>query len=635
MRKDKGRIEIKTLDRIPYKELKDGLPTAEEINRALRIFISRNSIRSTDSVAVALPGHMALIRFINVPQLATADLSESIIGEAQQKIPFPLNEVIWGFQKIEKQYKPGEEVEVGLFAIKKEIIENYLRDFDDTGLEVDTLTIAPLALFNFVKYEMSLPDNVVVVDIGSDHTDLVIIEGSKFYVREIAFGGNDLSRILMETFSISFEEADDLKHKAGQSTQAEKIFTIMQPVLHDFVAEIQRSLGFYKSQSPGVQFPSLVLLGDGSKLAGLAKYFGQNLGMKVHYLTDIAKIELDRELNLEILQEHLPTFGTAMGLALQGLAVTENQLNLIPEERKGRKNMAKKMPLLIAAAALLFLLIGLMYWDNQKTLKALQEPIDKAGSAIKEIQGRESEAADIYGVSEKNIENILADPSYRPKKGKPPKYKTIRGYEAEVELLSSLFNGRTKHTERMNDIMTVLTTAYPPANNGLIIPCTAARNTEEHPVFKDKSYFQLRDKDGLNDEEIAKRMSLKNNEKLWILRMRVKVKREKDGSEKLTYHLTGAITAHRDQRESYDYINEGLTAELRKKFPTIPAEGTELESKEKFTLYKPAPVFVSQLLPEVQAAANNQVFFRFDLQWQEDLRGERPKNLPENRKNKP
>ncbi len=618
IRHDKSRVEIKAVDRVEYTGSKEGLPSAEEINRAFNTFISRNSIRSTDSVAVALPGHMALIRFINVPQLATADLSESIIGEAQQKIPFPLDEVQWGFQKIDKPYKPGEEIEVGLFAIKKEIIENYLADFDESGIEVDILTIAPLALFNFVKYEMSLPDNVVVVDIGADHTDLVIVEGNKFYVREIALGGNDVSKTLQETFSISFDEADALKCKAAQSSQASKIFSIMQPVLHDFVSEIQRSLGFYKSQSPGVQFPIIVLLGNGMKVAGLAKYFGQNLGMKVHYLSDIERLELDRDVNIDMLQSHLPTYGIAMGLALQGIGATENAINLIPDERKGQKEMARKLPLLLVSALLLFLLIVFMYWDKSRHMGEVNALIATATNEIKRIEEVDEKAAGVLGISQNLLHATLKDPNFNRRDRRAPKSNTIRGLKMECELLASICHGRSMSLERLNSLMGVLGTEYPVKDG--ITPCTAVKNTEIHPDLEGMRYEELMQM-GIKRSDAKRMMEASAKKKLWLLEYSCSVKRKKDGSEKLVHNIIGATATQANSKESYDKLEFGFVQTLRKAF-NIPADG------ENFKLHKNDPINTEYMRADAPESPNSEKFYKFELEWSEGLRKARPANLP-------
>lgn len=643
IRREKGRVEIKAVDHVAYEDLSEGVPTAEAINRALRTFISRNSIKSTDSIAVALPGHMALIRFVKVPQLSTADLEESIVGEAQQQIPFPLDSVMWGYQKIDRPYEPGEDMEIGLFAIKKEIIDEYLAEFDDSGLEVDILTIAPLALFNFAKFEMNLPDNAIIVDVGADHTDLVIMEGNKFYVRELAMGGNDITRQLMETFSISFEEAEDLKKKSSQSSQSKKIFTIMEPMLREFVTEIQRSLGFYKSQNPGVQFPSMVLLGNASKLNGLAKFFGTNLGMKVHYLMDIERIELDRDININILQEHLPTFGIAMGLALQGVGCTENAVNLIPEERKGQKELTRKLPLLLASAMLLFLLIGLLWWDASKHLGQIQDLRQEAADTITDLRKQDDKARSITGEPSprqakkiksalERLEKIKDEPEserssrdkkflkdYEPWK---PKHFTIKGIDKECQLLARIGEGFNKPIESANRVMAVLGTRFPDKNG--VSPCHASKNIDVSNQLMGKSEDQLK-RQGMRITDMEKAQDRANRDKLWVIEYEINLERDENGAEELVHRLIGAIPYQADEADSLKHVDEGLVSELKSQF-NLPDE---------FNIHKVLPKPAGLLvLPKNQGSGQGTSFFQFELEWKEPVRAGRPDDLPEKRGSK-
>jgi len=410
MQRIRDTVEITGVDVIDYYGSSEEPPSASEVRQALAQFKQRNKVKGSDCVCVAVPGYSTFSRFVKLSPVEDKKMSDIVQYEAAQQIPFPLSDVVWEFQKVEREYAEGEEVEAGLFAIKKEIVDRFLSHFDAVRLHIDLLTVAPLALYNFVRHEMDVPENAVVVDIGADHTDLVIMHGSKFYVRNLPLAGNDITRALKEKFELSFGEAEKLKIKAAKSKQAEKIFSVMQPVLREFVSEISRSLGFYKSQAGNASFEHLVLLGNASKLEGLAKYFAANLDVKIHRFYDIVHMELSRDLDLTLLEEHLPSFAVAMGLALQALGKGKYSINLIPAQRRSRRIIARKKPLLLGSVSLLFLLLLFMFLADSSRTKATESAISQADEILNDYGNLTKKLAEAkkYDDLEKKGEELVA-----------------------------------------------------------------------------------------------------------------------------------------------------------------------------------------------------------------------------------
>lgn len=395
MHRLRGTAEITGVDVIDYYGSAEEQPSSAEIRQALAQFKQRNKVKATDMIAVAVPGYAAFTRFIKLPPVEDKKIAEVVKYEAAQQIPFPLTDVIWGFQKVERAYQPGEEIDVGIFAIREEIVRNFLADFDAARLHVDVITIAPLALFNFARHEMDTPDMAIVVDIGADHTDLVVIEGGMFHVRNLPLAGNDITKRLRDEFDITFAEAEKLKIKAAQSKQADKLFAVMQPVLRDFAGEIMRSLSFYKSKAK-----HMVLLGNATRLEGLAQYFASNLDMKINRFFDIVHMELDHDIDIALLQEHLPSFGVAMGLALQALGKGPSSVNLIPQKLYKARLIERKQPMFILAAGLLFLLVVFMYLSGSSQTGMLDESLREAKAELKQLKDDEKKETAIQGAAE-------------------------------------------------------------------------------------------------------------------------------------------------------------------------------------------------------------------------------------------
>ena len=328
---------------------------------------------SNEPVVFSLPSHSTFNRLIKLPPVDEAKLPEIVRYEAQSQIPFNIDEVIWDYQYVERDYAPGEEKEVILFAIKRDIVEQFLGNIADLGFNVEAVQFSPVGLFNFLVHDQEMGGAAVALDMGGDNTDLIVIDGTKFWVRNLPITGNDITKALQKAFNIPFEEAEKLKLKAGQSQQAQKIFNAVQPVLRDLVNEINRSMGYYKSISKTSKFEKILLLGNSTKTLNFQKFVSQSLQLPAARIQQLNKIAVGGTIDPGELNENLATIGTALGLALQGIGPTTNRVNLLPEIYRQKKELKKKQPFIVAAVAALFILVGLAYVRESGDLTKLTE----------------------------------------------------------------------------------------------------------------------------------------------------------------------------------------------------------------------------------------------------------------------
>jgi len=195
----------------------------------------------------------------------------------------------------------------------------------------------------------------VVIDVGSGNTDLVIIDGDRFWTRSVSISGNDITRSLQEKYQISFEEAESLKRKAATSKQADKLFGAMRPILDDLIGEIQRSIGYYKAQTRNVRIQRVILLGNAFKLHGLVDYFRKNLDYEVALLDSLQRVKVGAGADAAKFEPELPNYGVAIGLALQGLGLARVGIDMMPEDIVRARVLKKKVPYGAALVALLAL----------------------------------------------------------------------------------------------------------------------------------------------------------------------------------------------------------------------------------------------------------------------------------------
>lgn len=344
----KEEVLLEETDTINFSYSNDPEVVSGNIYNGFKTFFKKHSTGGAN-VVCSLPVHAHFNRIIQLPPSTPELLHQTIQLEAHQHIPFPLDEVAWDYQIIEREYGPGEPVDVALFVIKWNFLDDFLRYLGNNQLKISVIQFAPSAVFNFFRFTAPSPLPRAILDIGGDNTDFIVIEGEKFWYRNIPISGYDFTRLIAEKMQISFEEAENEKVFMANSQNVAKLSEIIAPKVRDITTEVSRSIGFYKSISRRAKFSELTLLGNGSKLHGLDKAIQQSLGLKLVKNVELTNISYGNKINPDEFQENLGSFIIATGLALQGLELTENRVNLYPFDLQRKKELNKKKPWVVVA----------------------------------------------------------------------------------------------------------------------------------------------------------------------------------------------------------------------------------------------------------------------------------------------
>ena len=335
----------------------------EMIRKALAKFMDEHEV-SGSTVVASVPGQSSFARFIKLPPVENKRIPEIVKFEATQQIPFEINHVEWDWQSF--QAPESTEVEVGIFAIKKELVGRVLQPFMNTSCPVHIVQMAPMALYNFLYQDQprlrdaSSQEAVILLDIGAENTDLVIAEGIRVWQRSIPIGGNQFTASVQKAFKLGFAKAETIKRSASTSKYARQIFQAMRSVFADLAAEVQRSLGFYSSSNRNVQFRQVLALGNTMKLPGLVKFLQQSLSLPVKRLSSFETLNLSPEISAAQFSDNLPSFTVAYGLAVQGLEKGAIESNLLPRDLARQTQWQRKRPWFVAAAAV-FLVSSLIF----------------------------------------------------------------------------------------------------------------------------------------------------------------------------------------------------------------------------------------------------------------------------------
>lgn len=382
------KVTVADFDVLPFKQIltTPDLNVDEAIQLNLDQFLSKRSV-SRSSIVVSVPGNAAFAKFAKLPPVEPKRIPDIVKFEAVQQIPFPIDQVEWDYQVFSKPDSP--DVEVGIFAITRERVNQFLGNFRAVGLEVDAVTPSPLAVYNAMTYDMELDDNspgVVFMDIGTSSTDVIIVEEGNLWLRTLPKGGNNFTEALVRAFKLSYNKAEKFKREAATSKYTRQIITAMRPVFADLVQEMQRSLGFYQSLNRDANLTKLIGVGSTFKLPGIQKFLKQQLQIEVAKPEGFNRLEVDNKIASEF-SENALSMVTAYGLALQGLGLAKVDANIMPAEVLKQRNWRSKQPWMMATAALFVAAsVGAYakYFNESQKFSAAQSTANAASSGVVE-----------------------------------------------------------------------------------------------------------------------------------------------------------------------------------------------------------------------------------------------------------
>jgi type IV pilus assembly protein PilM len=393
-----GRVTATAFDYVEHPRIigQFGADPGELIREALEKFLSRNKLRG-DTVAISVPGQSGLARFLKLPPIKDQKLAEIVRFEARLQIPFPLDEVVWDFQKLAAGVVQGGisvGMEVGLFAMKRGVVTSYLQYFKEVGVEVDVVQMAPLALYNFACHELLAGGGAAggeekeagehlctaALDVGADSSNLVITDGEKIiWQRPIPLGGNHFTRALTKDLKLTFAKAEHLKRNLAKSPELRKAVAALKPILGDFANEVQRSLGFFSTMHARATVGSLVGMGNAFRLPGLGTFLQEKLQLDVKKLEGLRRLAGEEVTAAPAFTENALTFAVAYGLALQGLGQARIQTNLLPQEVRTERLVRAKKPWAVAAAVALVVAVAGLAIGRSAEYRALVNPGVKGG----------------------------------------------------------------------------------------------------------------------------------------------------------------------------------------------------------------------------------------------------------------
>ncbi|MCY3019972.1 MAG: pilus assembly protein PilM, partial [Planctomycetota bacterium] len=372
----------------------------KRVEAALATLVSNNRFGG-DPVYVAVAGNLCLHREFQLPPGSEDKLADLVQYEAKQQIPFPLDQVEWGFERFDDPNGVG----VALMAVRKNDIQDLLALTEKFRLNLRGITPSALALFNFVQYEFKPDGTTLILDAGAKGIDFVVMNKRQIYFRTIQIAGREITRVLENKFKVSYDKAEELKRNIAKSAQAEKIMSVIEPTLRQLGAEVQRTIGFYKSKARGQRIQQCYLLGHTFRLPKIADFLqGQVREAPFALVEGLQRVKLDGSINAEVWNSEFPTMAVAIGLGVQGLGVSELTLNLIPQTKKSELARAKWKGWMAASAALVLAALWVSYTEAGKAETKFQDKLQELQADLENVNRyQKDETNAVAGLPEKKV----------------------------------------------------------------------------------------------------------------------------------------------------------------------------------------------------------------------------------------
>lgn len=369
---------------------------------------------------LCLGGPAVFARILKVPAADPAKVRSMIGFEAQQTVP-AIEQAWWDYQLLPSS--ESGEVEALILAIKRETVQEMCAAATSVGLVPEGVTVAPAALLNaFLFNHPESPGCQLILEIGARATTILLVEGPRVFVRVVPLGGAALTQAVATDLQESFAGAEVLKrakafvHPGGAYEDpvdgaTARISKLARGVMTRIHTEVERSVTFFRSQQGGGK-PSQAWLAGGGAMLGLSElFFREKLRIPVEYLQPFRRLALPRGTPAESATRQFPSWGTAVGAALQALPDAPVRVDVSGERRASHPQKKFELGATVAGLVAGVVLLGFpgmhSWWLSAKEAERLSLETGRVEEAARALQTLES-ANQKFLVTTREMEAALA-----------------------------------------------------------------------------------------------------------------------------------------------------------------------------------------------------------------------------------
>ncbi len=316
--------ELALFDMIPIQPgvIGDGMIADKaKLTNSIKELLKKAGIKRNDAV-VGVSGHSSvMIKKITIPIMTEEELSVSIKYEAEQYVPFDINDVEIDFQILGLRAEEEGQMDIVLVAVKKAMIKDYHDVVAQAGLEPVIVDVDSFALSNMyeINYGIEERRNIALINVGASTTNINILQnGLPVFTRDSAIGSNHHTEALEREFGIHREDAERLKMgRSVEGVSPADVQLVINSASEEIYTELYRSFEYFRSSIAEEDIDKIVLSGGAALIKGFPEAMSDRLGIEVEVADPFKNIRIPTKLDATHIKETAPIAAVAVGLALR------------------------------------------------------------------------------------------------------------------------------------------------------------------------------------------------------------------------------------------------------------------------------------------------------------------------------
>jgi len=293
-----------------------------ELAHAIRALFDENRIRERN-VALAVGGYSVIMKNISVQKADEKAMHDSITMEAEQYIPFDINDVNIDFHVLGQNKHNVDQLDILLVAAKNEIIEEYTGIVESVGITPGVIDVDVLALQNCYEFSRGDGDHTTaLIDIGASKTSLSIIKNNvPVFMRDVSLGCGQIDQQIASQCECSIAVAQKIKlDRQSDKIATEDIDEIESVVVKNWCTEIRRAIDFFYSTYPDDSFNTVILSGGGANIEEFRKLLALETSSKVEVINPLINVQINRgKFDSAYIDSIAPQVAVCIGLALRSV----------------------------------------------------------------------------------------------------------------------------------------------------------------------------------------------------------------------------------------------------------------------------------------------------------------------------
>lgn len=367
------------------------------------------------AVNSAVSGRSVIVRRIPMEKMTEAQARQAIHWEAEQHIPFRVDEVSIDFKIINEEAGPGQ-MEVLLVAAKKEVIHLHRGIIQGAGLRTASVDLEQFALLRAYQfaYNPSEDECVTILNIGADNTNLVIAKnGIPSFNRDLAIGGTRFVEAVQRFLGFDYETAEGvLRGNLPEGVSPDDVKNAVSSVIQELSTSVRRSFISFQASGESTRIDKMYISGGCSLMPDLASILSEQHGLPVERFSPFRNIQVETGLVSEDEQPSLDALlSVATGLALRGFVPGDMDINILPEEEKQKTKTSAAateaspmaaviswLPLGLVVVCLI--LLGLHYMSMQKKRDNIREEVASVEAEIAQMEEQLSRQQEVTALEQ-------------------------------------------------------------------------------------------------------------------------------------------------------------------------------------------------------------------------------------------